>query len=410
MAVTPQRKPQLVIVGAGFGGVRLARKLQGRSDLDVTLISSSDHFAYYPQLYHTASGGARTESYIPLTNMVDPDELKLVKDTITKLDPEAKTVTGTFGTAYQYDELVLALGAVTNYFGIQGLEEYAYNIKSISGAEKFKRHLHQDLIDDMKPDVNFVVVGGGPTGVELVAALPDYLRRITHLHRVPTPKYSIKLIEAAPRLLPRSTEHMSAVVQHRLEELGVEVMTGQTVKAETATALELAGEKITTQTVVWTAGVANHPFFKDHASLFTLAKNGKVEVNEHLEGRPGVRVIGDNASTQYSGMAQTALHDADYVAADIVRALQRRSRPAYKPKAPIAVTPVGPYWAAAQWGEFEIYGLAGFGLRRAADLIGYADLESWPRAFLLWLDDNRRQDDCTICQPGIAPAPPLPAN
>jgi NADH dehydrogenase len=410
MTTTSQRTHHLIIVGGGFGGVRLARRLSGRPDLTITLISSQDYFAYYPQLYHAATGGARTESALPLTDLLDPDHVNIVQDTITGLDPEARTVTGQSGQTYQYDELVLALGSVTNYFGIAGLEQFAYNIKTIDGAERFKRHLHEHLIEKRAAEANYVVVGAGPTGVELAAALGDYLKRIVRLHRIPKPKYSIRLIEGAPRVLPRSPEHMSAKVHDQLEKLGVTVMTGQTVKAETADALELAGEKITSHTVVWTAGVANHPLFKDHADLFTLAKNGKVEVDQHLVARPHIRVIGDNAATQYSGMAQTALYDADYVAGDLVRQLHRRRRPAYRPKAPISVIPVGENWAAAQWGQFELYGLPGFVLRRLADLIGYADLESWPKAVAVWLDDTKRQDDCKICQPGIAGPEPLSAR
>jgi NADH:ubiquinone reductase (H+-translocating) len=182
-------------------------------------------------------------------------------------------------------------------------------------------------------------------------------------------------------------------------------MTGATVQAETAEALELAGEKLASKTVVWTAGVSNNPLFKEHAALFTLAKNGKVEVDEHLQGRPNLYVIGDNAATQYSGMAQTALYDADYVAGDILHVRHNEPRSPYRPKAPISVIPVGAHWAAAQWGRVALYGQAGFALRRAADLIGYADIEPWPTATVEWLRDSRREDGCNICQPGTMTAP-----
>jgi NADH dehydrogenase FAD-containing subunit len=143
--------------------------------------------------------------------------------------------------------------------------------------------------------------------------------------------------------------------------------------------------------------MSNNPFFKANSAHFTLAKNGKVLVNEHLQGPEHVYVIGDNASTQFSGMAQTALNDADYVAADIVRKLRHKTRPPYEPEAPISVIPVGDYWAAAQWGPFKFYGYPGYILRRLADLVGYADMESWPQAVKLWLQDSRREDDCPIC-------------
>jgi NADH dehydrogenase len=391
------RKPRILVVGGGFAGVRAARRLSSASHLDVTLISADDSFAYFPQLYHSATGGARTESSIPLADIMGDRAVKLVKDTITKLDPAEQTVTGASGAVYPYEELILALGSVTNYFGIQGLPEFSYDIKTITGAERFKHHLHQELIEDKKPDLNYVVVGGGPTGVELSAALGSYLHRITRLHGLAKPKYQIELVEAAPRILPRSPESVSARVQRQLESLGVKVMTGSVVEAETADALKLKGESIASKTVVWTAGVSNNPFFKANAEQFALAKNGKVEVDEHLQAHPHVYVIGDNAATQFSGLAQTAISDADFVAIDIRHALAGSRRPAYKPVAPINVIPAGERWAAAQWGPVNIYGYPGFILRRLADLVGYADIESWPRAAMVWLEDSRREDGCPIC-------------
>lgn len=174
-------------------------------------------------------------------------------------------------------------------------------------------------------------------------------------------------------------------------------MIGATVEAETATKLKLKGETLDSHSVVWTAGVTNNPFFRDNAEHFTLAKNGKVEVDGHLQSRPHVYVLGDNAATQYSGMAQTALHDADYVVEDLMCVLTRHPRAPYRPKAPVSVIPVGENWAAAQWGPVLLYGFVGYILRRFADLIGYADVESWPKAVRLALQDGKYEDNCSIC-------------
>ncbi|HEY2003728.1 MAG TPA: FAD-dependent oxidoreductase [Candidatus Saccharimonadia bacterium] len=400
-----QRQSKVVIVGGGFGGVRIAHKLARHSNLDLTLISIEDSFAYYPQLYHSATGGSRSESSIPLAELLGGLPVRVVRDTVTKLDPDHNTITTASGASYAFDELVLSLGSITNYFGIEGLKEFSYGIKSIAGAERFKQHLHRQLVEEKRTDLNYVVVGAGPTGVELAAALGSYLHRITRLHGLDKPQYKIDLIEAAPRILPRSPEAVSVRVQRQLESLGVTVMTGQTVKGETAEALTLGNKTLQTKTVVWTAGVANNPFFKDNASAFTINERGKVQVDEHLQARPHVYVLGDNAATQFSGMAQTALYDADYAAADLARALAGHPRPAYKPKAPISVIPVGEHWATAEWGSLKLYGMAGYILRRLADLVGYADIESWPKAIKLWLQDGRREDLCPICSGTPATTP-----
>jgi NADH dehydrogenase len=400
-----QTKPRVIIAGGGFAGIRTALQLCHTDLFEVTLITPNDSFAYYPQLYHAATGGARSESALPLTDLLGTCNVTIVQDSVATLDPDHQVITTTSGQAHHYDELVLALGSVTNYFGIQGLSEFSYDIKTIGGAEQFKAHLHTQLVEHQEPDVNYVIVGGGPTGVELSAALGSYLKRLVRLHGVQKPKYTIELVEAAPRLLPRSPEDMSRKVQRRLEKLGVKVMTGATVEGETADALTVSGQAIKSKTVVWTAGVANNPFFKANAACFTLAKNGRVEVDEHLEARPGIHVIGDNAATPFGGMAQTAINDADFTAADLTHKHQHQNRPAYKPKQPISVIPVGEYWAAVLWGKVRIYGAVGWMLRRAADLVGYYDIESVRNAVRVWLQDNKHEDNCTICSPETAVRP-----
>ncbi len=401
MVATLHSIPKILIIGGGFGGVRAASQLSRHTDFDITLISNLSTFAYYPQFYHSATGGSRSESTLPLTDVLDGTRVKLVKDVIVAIDPEARTVTSIDGvTNYQYDELVMALGCVTNYFGIAGLKEFSYGIKSIEDAEEFKLHLHTQLLAEHKPDLNYVVVGGGPTGVELAASLGRYLNLIMRHHRIEARDYQIELVEAAPRLLPRSSEAVSARVQRQLESLGVKVLTGAQVKAETAAALELEGRSIITRTVVWTAGTSVNPFYYANGTHFQLAKGGRVMVSGHLQASDHVYVIGDNAATPYSGLAQTAVHDADYVAADIARARAGRDRPAYHPVAPVSVFPVGKNWAVAEWRGYHIYGFVGYILRRVADLLGYADIERWPQAVRVWLRDSRQEYGCKICESG----------
>jgi len=323
--------------------------------------------------------------------------VKLVQDVIVGIDPAAHTVTSQAGAAYPYDELVMALGCVTNYFGIAGLKEFSYGIKSIEDAEEFKHHLHTQLLSEHKPDLNYVIVGGGPTGVELAASLDAYLDRITKLHGLEPRENLVTLVEGSPRLLPRSAEAISAQVKARLERLGVKILTGAVVKGETAEALELDGQSIATRTVVWTAGTAVNPFYYANGQHFQLAKGGRVMVSDHLEAKPNVYVIGDNAATPFSGLAQTAINDANYVAADIVRAHAGRPRPPYRASAPVSVIPVGEGWAAVEYKKWHFAGFLGSILRRLADLIGYADIESWPKAVKVWLQDSRHEDNCPVC-------------
>lgn len=394
---SPATNHRIIIVGGGFAGVRAALSLGRQAGLGVTLISATDSFAYFPQLYHAATGGSRAEAAIPLVELLAGTKVKIIVDTINLVDTEAHTVTGASGEVYPYGQLILATGSVTNYFGIPGLADFSYGIKTIGDAMEFKKHLHDQLVAGNKPELHYVIVGGGPTGIELSAALSEYMERIVGLHGVSAPKYRIDLVEAAPRLLPRSSEAHSRKIQERLEQLGVHVMTGAVVEGETVDRLQLKGESIKTKTVVWTAGVANNPFFRNNADSFNLAKNGRVEVNEFMEAGEDVYVIGDNAATPHGGLAETAIGDARFVAADIARKLAGKQRKAYKQKTPTSVIPVGNGWAAVEHGSLHIYGYPGWILRRLGDFIGYSDIESLPQALRVWRRDNERQDECTTC-------------
>ncbi|MGF7228489.1 MAG: NAD(P)/FAD-dependent oxidoreductase [Candidatus Saccharibacteria bacterium] len=390
---TPSQK-RILIVGGGFGGIKTALDLSKRADFAVTLLSDQDHFRYYPALYHTATGGLYAQSNIALNAIVNSKQVTLVQGKAKSLDRQNHRVITEDGAELGYEILVLAMGVVTNYFGIKGLEEHSYGIKSWEQIKKFKDHLHQQLADGT-PDLNYIIVGAGPTGIELAGALPAYLEKIMRNHGAKGPKPHITIIEAALRLLPRSPEKISSAVQKRLEKLGIELRLGQTVEGQTADSLMVNGQAIDSKTVVWTAGTSNHPFFKENN--FALTDRGKVQVDECLRAEEGIYVIGDNANTEFSGLAQTALRDGNFVADDIVRRADGKTPEAYKPKKPISVIPVGEGWAAVEWGNKQFAGLIGWMLRSAADWIGFHDVEPWWKASQQWMTEFGSQEDCPTC-------------
>ncbi|HUS26625.1 MAG TPA: FAD-dependent oxidoreductase [Nevskiaceae bacterium] len=389
-------KKKILIVGGGFAGIKTALDLTKHSEhFDITLLSNNMHFRYNPTLFHTATGGLRVQSDIPLEDIFKDKAVTLVTGEATTLDRQAKTIKTKDGKSYRYDTLVLALGMVTNYFGIKGLDKYSYGIKSVDEAERLKKHLHQQLIEDKRPDLNYIIVGGGPTGIELAGALPEYLHRIMKAHSVKDRKVHIELIEAAPQLVPRMPKRVGAMISRQLRRLGIAVMLGKAVQGETADALMVDGRPLPSHTVVWTAGQANSPFYK--ANNFKLTDRGKVIVNEHLQAEPNIFVLGDNNNTEFSGMAQTALYDGKFTANHIVRSNLQMATPAYKPKKPVYVLPAGPGWAAVQWGNFQFFGRVGWGLRQAADWIGFHDLEPWWKASQQWMTEFGEEEDCPTC-------------
>ncbi|HEY5549958.1 MAG TPA: FAD-dependent oxidoreductase [Candidatus Saccharimonadales bacterium] len=389
-------KQKVLILGGGFGGVKTALELANHPHFAVTLMSDQLNFRYYPALYQAATGGSPVASSIPLSEIFAGKNVRIVQDSAKKLDRHSKQIHCKSGKIYGYDVLVVALGVITNYFGIKGLKEYSFGIKTLEDAQELRDHLHKLLMAEGQPDLNYVIIGGGPTGVELAGVLPAYIKHIMQRHKFPAKAIHVELVEAEPYLVPRMPRPYSIAIQKRLHRLGVKLHLHQKVEAETADRLTVSGRSIVSHTVVWTAGVTNHPFLA--ANKFSFSEQAKVLVNELLQAEEDIYVIGDNADTIYSGMAQTALYDGKFVAENFKRLARGKHPWPYKPRKPVYVTPVGQHWAAVQWGNLQIYGWLGWVLRRVADFVGYHDLQPWWSAYKHWEAENQSGETCKTCR------------
>ncbi|MCA9334943.1 FAD-dependent oxidoreductase [Candidatus Saccharibacteria bacterium] len=375
----------ITIVGGGFGGVKTALELSKNSKNHITVISDKEDFQYYPALYGTATGHSHLQSWVSLgTVFAGKMNINVVIDTITKIDPTAKTLASTNGNTYEYDHLVLALGAVTTYFGIEGLDQYTFGIKSEEEIRELKHHLYQEIAEQREVEKQYVVIGGGPTGVELAAALGTYIKRLCERHKVPHGRVGVTLVEAAPRILPRMHPATSKKVTERLRSIGVKVQVNKKVESASSEGLMVNGKPLSSHTIIWTSGVANNPFFAANSEHFEIAKNGKVVVNDYLRTKDGIHVIGDNAFTPYSGLAQTALHDALFVSHNFGRWQTHKPLKKYKPVTPVVSIPVGKDWAVFEWHWIRFYGWLASVVRQAADFIGYRDILPFGQALGAW--------------------------
>ncbi len=378
--------------------MKTALDLARNTNADITVISEKDDFRYYSSLYRTATGASRDVASISLDEMIDEKNITRIKAKVTGLDRANKHIKTDDGQEILYDYLVLSLGVITNYFHIQGLEEFAFGIKSLEDAEELKIHLHQQIIEEHKPDLNYVIVGGGPTGIELAGAIGDYIKYICDKHGVKRWAVHVDLVEAAPRLVPRMPAAIGRKIAKQLRSKGVKLYLGAAVQGQSADELLVNGKPIRSHTVIWTAGMSNNPFFAEQG--FQLVRNGKVRVDQFLQAEPGIFVIGDNADTPYSGMAQTAIYDGAYMARSLEKMITHTTNPKpYVAKQPIYVLPAGPNWAAVKWGPIHLYGRVGWAIRRAADFVGYHDYEPFFKASKHWFAEYDRQDLCAHCQP-----------
>lgn len=374
----------VTIVGGGFGGVKAALELAKDEDIKITLISNNKNFVYFPALYSTATGHDHKESWVSLEHIFrDHPTVKLVQDTITKIDPDKKTLVGT-KASHKYSKLILALGSVTTYFGIEGLDHYAYGIKSEEEIRTLQKHLFRQMGDQGVIDKRYVIIGGGPTGVELAGALGEYLEKLRKFFGLREQKIHITLVEASPRLLPRMSKAASRAALRRLRRLGVKVETNKMVQSASAEGLIVSGKPIQTQTIIWTSGVANSPFYKQNAAHFELNPRGKVVVDEYLQARPDIFVIGDNADAPLSGLAQTAVHHGVFVGRHILRLKNGDKPKTLKERNLGVVVPIGSNWAIYERGPIRFTGALGAFMRDAADIVGYHDILPIGHAIDTW--------------------------
>lgn len=374
----------IVIVGGGFAGVKAAQELSKRKVGKVTLVSDEDHFLHHATLYATATGRSLAESVVPLEELFKGNKnVRVVKDTLKSIDQDRKLAVGKNGS-YEFDKLIIAIGSVTNYFNITGAANHSFGIRTLAEVKKFNTHIKDEIIANRKLDKNYVIVGAGPTGIELAGALHEYLEHLSIVHQVPRPKIRISIVEASPRIVPRLSKTASRIISKRLKQMGITVLTNKKVEMLGDDYVTIDGKKTPSETVVWTSGVANHPFFSKHPHLFNLAPNGRVEVNQYLEASPDIYVLGDNNTAQFSGMAWPALDQAKFTAAHLERLKKKQPKRTFVPSAPPCGIPVGSSWAYVEWKGVYAAGIAGHLIRRRMELYGYKQLLPRQLAVAAW--------------------------
>jgi NADH dehydrogenase len=372
----------IIIVGGGFAGVRCALDLlrSKTKETKITLISDQNYFEYYPAMYRVVTGSSSARVKIPLVEIFGNRDIDIVLDRVTHVNPEKKQVTGDSGVTYDADYLVMAVGSQMTYFNIEGIEELSFNFRTIDRALDLKRRIH-DLFEkhahgeksETLVSLHFVIVGGGASGVELAGELALYTRKLAQVCNVPESFITIDLIEAAPRILPALSEKISEHATHRLRSLGVNVLANRTlVKSESWTVF-LNDMKLGARTVIWTAGVKNNDLYRTLSDHFEFDGRGRVVVDEYLQaqGFDQVFIAGDNAATQYTGLAQTALHDGSHIANLISDDLRGKKISPYVPQKVSYDIPIGPGWAILQTHGVTLFGRLPWIMRHFIDLKFY---------------------------------------
>jgi NADH:ubiquinone reductase (H+-translocating) len=339
-------RPKVVIIGGGFGGLYAARALRDAA-VDVTIIDRTNHHVFQPLLYQVATATlAPTDIAAPIRWLLHAQKnTEVLLAEAREIVPDARIVRCDGGRELHYDFLIVAAGARHSYFGHDDWEHRAPGLKSIADAIElrrrwllaFERAERTSDAAERQTNLTFVIVGGGPTGVELAGMLPTIARFALpkDFRRIDTASARIILIEGGPRLLPTFPEDLSARAERDLAELGVEVRTNARVTNVGDGFVEMGSERIDAGTILWAAGNAASSL---GASLgATRDRMGRVEVNEDLSiaGHPEVFVVGDMAILESDGkpvpgVAPAAMQSGRTAARNVLHTVRGEGRERFR--------------------------------------------------------------------------------
>ena len=368
-------KPRVLILGGGFGGLSAARRLAG-ADAQITLIDRRNHHLFQPLLYQVATASlSATSIAAPLRHILRRQRnLTVLMEEVTAVDLAARRV-GCGSRWLDYDWLVIATGATHAYFGHDEWAPFAPALKTLDDAQSIRRRVllafeqaeREDDPERRQAWLNFVVVGGGSTGVELAGTLIELAQHTLRgeFRHFDSRSASVRLVEAGPRVLAGYDPVLSDKARRQLERLGVQVHTGVPVTAIDAAGVKLGDRRLPARTVLWAAGVAASAV---GAMLGAPQdKAGRVHVDEGLgvPGHAGVFVIGDLASvvrpdgSPVPGVAPAAKQMGEYVATTIARRLRGddRARPPFRYRDAGSLATIGRMAAVAQFGKLQLSGL-----------------------------------------------------
>jgi NADH dehydrogenase len=365
--------PRVVIVGAGFGGLNAARSLAGDRNVQVTIVDRKNHHTFQPLLYQVATGGLSPgEIAAPVRSVFrgDKNVISLLEEVIG-FDLERR-IAKTTEQDLPYDYLVVASGSTHAYFGHDEWEPFAPGLKTIEDALEIRRRVllsfelaeRQMLAEGTTEPLNFVVVGAGPTGVELAGTLAEITRHVlAHEFRSIDPSRArIILLEGGPRVLPAYPDDLSRSAENQLRRLGVEVRTNAMVTQVEAGVVHVGDSRIVAPVILWAAGVAASPLGRMLGVPCDRAGRVLVRPDLSIPDHPEVFVIGDLASLkdkhgkQLPGLAPVAIQEGKYVAKTIRRDLAGRPREDFHYWDKGTIATIGRAAAIAEFGKIHISG------------------------------------------------------
>lgn len=385
---------KILILGGGFGGVRVALDLEKKlkDDAQITLIDKSSYHLFVPALYEVASAyGIKQDPFairlkkticIPYLDIFYDKKISFIQAEIFSIDVENKKIATRGGEILDYDYLIIALGGQAADFGVLGVKEYAFQFKNLEDGlalnQKIDQLTKEIAAGTRNPPIKITVIGAGFTGIEVAAELACCVKKFARICNIKSRCERIILIEAAPKILPAISDEERSMVVNRLTELGVEILNGAAVEEVKSEQIKFkSGKTLDTDLVIWTAGIKPPDILKSLPGD-SLTASGKLKVDENLAvaGLRNTFAVGDNAefTNQQTGrpvpaLAYIAVDQGQIAAKNIVHLLKSKKLINYKPFFSVWIAPVGGKYALAHlWGGVTIKGFLGWILRELVDL------------------------------------------
>lgn len=376
MRLKPDRQADerwVVIIGGGFGGMKAALELANKPQVRVLLLDKNNHHLFQPLLYQVATAGLNpADIAVPIrAQFADAANVEVHMAQVKMVNLAEKFVV-TANDEIEYDDLIIATGTQHNYFGHPEWESYAPGLKTLEQATEIRRRvllafeLAENTFDSVqqKELLTFVVVGGGPTGVEMAGAIADISRTVLvkDFKHINPAQARIVLVEAAPQIMATFDPKLAERAKHDLKELGVEVLTNSMVQNINADGVQIGNQFLRAHTVIWGAGVRAAPLKCVPDIPRDQAGRIKVQAELTLPAYPGVYVVGDMASLELRpsvylpGLAPAAMQTGRHAARNILRA--QAGQPlepfVYQDKGQMAT--IGKHRAIAQAGRLRLTG------------------------------------------------------
>ena len=399
-------RPHVVIIGGGFGGVQTFRNLHRfihhKRGAHVTLIDQRNYFLFYPMLHEMATGTvSRTHLTQPIREMLHCCHARFMRATVKKVDRKRRIIHTDDGPV-RYDYCVVAVGSRPNDFGVPGVAEHAFALRSVEDCARLRNRIIYCFEEASREHregrraiwLSFVIVGGGPTGVELAGQLGDLINRemralypLAFDHVAPR----ITIVESAERILGRHSDYFTNQAGRALKKMGVEIMVNTRVTKVEKDKIHLANnDHIGACTVIWTSGVQSNA-----DQIFTAAEldeRSRIPVDAYLRMKddPRVFALGDAATIHDPGLgfvpqtAQAAVHESRTLAQNIKRTVLGRVLAPYRYHSPGDLVPIGDWFAIAQLGPVRFTGRIAWLLRRLVFLFTMYDWGDRARIALDW--------------------------